>query len=33
MSIREKEFKRALRKAGSERDLRLRYRKLGDIYD
>ena len=31
MSIREKEFKRALRKASSERDLRLRYRKLGEI--
>ena len=31
MSIREKEFKRALRKAGSERNIRLRYRKLGEI--
>ena len=31
MSIREKEFKKALMKAGSEPDNRLRYRKLGEI--
>lgn len=30
MSIREKDFIKALRKAGSERDLKLRYRQLGE---
>ena len=31
MSVREKKFKRALRKASSERNLRVRYEKLGEI--